>query len=705
MGDWTDFYDEDDVEYSYFSADRLVGVIRVQRINANEKIAQLVELIHLTSRFGAFIRTGEKWEHLWQGWNPDPDYKYINLRDASYQEVVQLFDDCFLDSLPYAEIRKFQTTLNWEGVFDETDGPEHFRDIEEIINWNQDFAEPTPAVITYGVDNVSISDMAWMQPHVDELERLEKETQSYVLAQRSKPSSLVMDESLSSIQMYPPLHQSVLDAVNEAGSHASRADCLEEFEHELSDLPVSHYLSGGRASMRDLNRYFIQMLAIATDYRRPLKQEEVDQLKLFRAKEVKPANRLEVWFLGAEDSTFHNVIANTEFGLFARDGRRVWRPYLRNPEVEDIVELAGCSIVYVRPEREEHLLALADSGKLDSLRLMWDTLNKFRVFYENRGWIASDFADRTPLNQGSELSYADLTRIAAQVVKEAVFAIEMDLKVMKKVGYDVSEMEQSYEELAAFRRNKKNLSYLDLNKLLRHCLEENEYGETLSSVAEDARQAIKRHETLFKLIETREIDYFPTGSLILAFPFTGKNVMWLEYHSKPYGSFVRRSGRWLKGLADYQKEFQKTELYRVTEDSAIDIIALFDEIDLEDHEASIEDVASMIYVPRVLKGKLPEDFDPNSWDASSFTRDEMPPSLASVVEYLYGNVMKEIAQYAESFEDDDGDRAMQVEQWMSRSEGEAMMDFMNRQASISRTSLQDFMAQAQDLLINLQAKN
>jgi len=705
MGDWTDFYDEEDVEYSYFSADRLVGVLQVQRVNENEKIAELVELIHLTSRFGAFIRKGQKWEHLWQGWNPDPDYKYINFRDSSYQEAVQLFDDRFPDRLTYAEIRKFQTILSWEGVFDDTDGPEHFRSIEELINWNQDFAEPQPVVITYGDDNVSISDMAWMQPHVEELQSLEKDTQRYVLAQRSKSSSLIMDENLVPIQMYPPLHQAVFDALNEAANHAARADCLEVFENELIELPVNHYLSGGQASMRDLGIYQMQLLAIATDYRRPLSQEEVDRLVLVRPKKVKPANRLEVWFLGAEDSIFHNVIANTEFGLFARNGRGVWRPYLRDPEVEDIVDLAGCSIIYVRPEREKHLLALADTDKLKSLRLMWDTLNKYRVSYENRGWMDTDFEDRTPLNQGPEVSYSDLTRIAAQLVKEAVFAIEMDLKVMKKVGYEVAAVEQSYEELAAFRRKKKNLSYRDLNKLLRHCLEENEYGETLASVAEDARRALKRVETLHKLIESREIDYFPTGSVILALPFSGKNVMWLEYHSKTYGSFVRRSGQWLRGLADYQKDFQQTELYRVKEDSVIDIVALFDEIDLEGHEVSIEDVASMIFVPRMLKGKLPEDFDPNSWDAKSFTRDEMPPSLASVVEYLYSKVMKEIVKYSESLEADDVDGAMQVDEWMSHLEGDAMMAFMNREASISRTLLQDFMAQAQDLLIDIPTIN
>jgi hypothetical protein len=684
-------------EYSYFSADRLVGVLGIRYFDDESWQAEVIELIHLTSRFGAFIRKGEKWDPLWQGWNPNPDYKYINFDASSYSKILRIFDNKHIDFLSYEEVSEFQEILNWEGGFDETEEPECFRDIEELVNWIQDFIKPQPAVITYGDENISISDMAWMRQDVEELERLQEETESYVLAQRRKRSSEIMDEKLFIIQMYPPLSDAVLDAFSQAGTSAAFVDCLDEFDAEMRGTPVQKFLFGGSASMRELNAYYLDLLAISIDYQQPLKQEDADKFSLTRAKELKPQNRLEIWFYGKDGSFSYDVIANTEFGLFSRSGGRKWLPFIRNPEVEDLIDLAGCSIVHIRPEREKHLLDDFDSGALKSIRINSPILKKYSVDYGDKDSTSSDCKDRKPLNQGPKISYSDLTRIAALLVQDVSFSLWQDLRELKMAGFDVSDAEARHLELESFRRLKKQLSLLDLHKHLVECLGENSEGESISSSAGDLRQAIKKKATIEKLMEVRDIEYFQIDSLVLALPFSPRNVMWLEYQSKNYGNFVRQSGEWVIGLSDYQKEFQEVGLYRIKEECVQEIIVLFDELEIAKREVSIEEIAPMLYTPRMLNRINVDESDPNAWDAGLFTRDEMPPSLTSVVEYIYESVMRRIVKYSESLETDEAEVAMQVDQWMSRLGGERMIDFMNREESMNRNLLREFITEARKI--------
>ena len=223
----------DDPEYSYFAPDRLVGVLGIGDPDDLALSTHLYELIHLTSRFGAFIRKGDKWDPLWPGWNPNPDLKYINFKADSYDKVVRAFDQSPEDYLYYEEFSEYQEILEWEGSFDNTVAPECFREIEELINWIQDFTEPKLSVITYGRYRVSCGDMAWMYPHVEELEALRAETEEYVLKQRKKSAAEVLDEQLYQIQMYPPLHDQVVDAYFAAASAANDEYSLDEFDEVL----------------------------------------------------------------------------------------------------------------------------------------------------------------------------------------------------------------------------------------------------------------------------------------------------------------------------------------------------------------------------------------------------------------------------------------------------------------------------------------
>ena len=64
----------DEEEYQYFTPDRLTGVLKGYIDHEGKEQFDVHELIHLTSRFGAFRRECKRWESIWPGWNPDPDF-------------------------------------------------------------------------------------------------------------------------------------------------------------------------------------------------------------------------------------------------------------------------------------------------------------------------------------------------------------------------------------------------------------------------------------------------------------------------------------------------------------------------------------------------------------------------------------------------------------------------------------------------------
>ncbi len=456
----------DDPEYSYFAPDRLVGVLGISDSDEPVSSAHLYTLIHLTSRFGAFIREGNRWEPLWQGWNPDPSLKYINFKADAYDKVVRAFDQSPEDFLYYEEFSEHQEILEWEGSFDNTLAPECFRDIEELINWIQDFVEPKPAVITYGRHRVSCGDMAWMYPHVQELEALREATEEYVLAQRKKSSSEKMEEQLTRIELYPPLTQAVHDAMNEAASLAANVDCLEEFEGELDFTAVGNYFNGSKASVKDLGKYYVELIALGLGYQVPLNQLNADNLQLVRDLSLKPEDRLEAWFIHGQKIELYQIMANTRFGLFARYGKGKWQPVLRSREEEDLYDMSGVTIVQLRPEREVEIFREFDAGKLQEMSIKDPALNKFKLEYRGDNPSGYDFYDRVNFNDKNTHSFSELRGVASRVVRDSLFDLRTRVKELEQEGVDVEALKSRLEVLNAVFKDEKKLSYYELHRLL-----------------------------------------------------------------------------------------------------------------------------------------------------------------------------------------------------------------------------------------------
>lgn len=456
----------DEPEFSYFAPDRLVGVLGIEDDENQDSSAQIFHLIHLTSRFGAFIRENNQWKPLVQSWNPDPDYKYINFKESSYDAVVRAYDSADQNNFFYDEVKEHQEILDWEGGYDNTIEPFCFRDIQELINWIQDFVEPKPKVITYGRHRVSISDMDWMRHDVAALEEAQAETEAYVLRQRKKNGFRLVEEKLTQIEMYPPLNQAIHETFAWALGNAGDWESSEDFLAEYSGEPLARYLAGEAVSMRELNETYLELLASGFSYQFPLSQINADNLPLIRDASVKPENRLEAWFLHGQEILLYQVIANTYFGIFARYGKGKWQPILRSREDEDIYDLAGVTIVHLRPEREVEIFAEFDAGNLQEMKINSAALTKFRVDYRDDNPSGFDFYDRVNFNDKTTHLYSTLPSVASGVVMDMVVDLRSRVKTLSREEFDVDLLNKHLEKLNAFLKDENELSYYELHRTL-----------------------------------------------------------------------------------------------------------------------------------------------------------------------------------------------------------------------------------------------
>lgn len=688
-----------DDDYFYFAHDRLVGVVWMTDHPEYDPIstAHIVELIHLTSRFGAFIREGNKWVPLWAGWNPDPDYKYINFSSTSYRQVLNLFENSEQDDISYSDVRKYQEVLNWEGIYDNTHLPECFRDISELVNWIQDFTEPKPEIITFGSSRISCGDMAMMHPDVEELKSLQESAEHEILLHRSKSQDILLEEPLYQIQMYPPLNDLIFEAYSEAGTRADFNDFLDEFDEEMSDTTLGRYLSGGRASIKQLNAYYLELLSITFTHQRPMNQDDVDSLKLIRDQHLMPKNRLELWVtLG--DPIDINLVSNTEFGLFTRLGKNQWRPLSRDYEVEDVFDLAGVTILQVRPERESEVIKKFDNGELEGLHLNDPQLN--RLVLEYRGYInqESNTYSRLNPNDRSTLSFSSLNAIATMVVRDMFFELSTSIKVLQTAHFDLPYLiDEKLSTLDLFIKGKTNLKYGELSRVLGDSFQQDEFGADIGHEVAYIERQIQKQKKFEKLIDSRDIDYLPTSSMVLVVAYLPSPSMWLEFRSRNYEKFARIDGCWKKGMSQDSKYYKQLSLYEVREECVSDMIKTYDLIAQGDSWASFEQLAPMLCFYRMSKHRVGEIFNPKDWDYEPFTRNQMPPSIAAVFDYLYLSVMEFLESYSKKSTNEDED-GTQLSYWLSMIYADDVMEFMNQDSTLNKNLLGRFLANAAQIL-------
>lgn len=690
----------DEEEYQYFRPDRLTGVLKGYIDHEGIEQFDVHELIHLTSRFGAFRREGKRWESVWQGWNPDPDYVYVNFKSSAYEKVLKLFDDHPPECLEFLDVKEHQEIQDWEGDFDDTVGPHHFRNIQEIVNQIQDFVEPRPRIITYGSGHVGCGDMAWMHPYLSDLNDQRDSVEQYVLQQKQKSYKVLMEELLLRIEMYPPLHDDVITHFNAA---ANQVPDLDNFDEEYQNTIFMKYFHGGRATMNQLLRYYNEFLSITVANRSTLTKAEADRFRLTRELHLLPAHRLEAWF--AAEDRFNQLIANTEFGLFEAVAPGKWRPFTRDWEVEDLYDMAGVSRIHIRPEREEEVLRHHFVGGFSEKSINDPDLNKFCVEYRNEKTSELSFYDRTPPGNSNKIHRSSLKHVAATVVREMVNELRADIKVLTDEGIQVGHILEKQVVLENFLRNKIELSFQELRGLLFTCFKfDYDEGSGIQQLADDVRKKNASRQKFEKLMELRNVEYLPLSSMVLVVAYQPSTSMWLEYRSHYYGRFARQNGKWQTNIKQDPEILKEMFLYEVKEECVTEFVAKMDVITTGKRSASFEELAPMLCLMRMRKDADLQAINNDDWDAMPFDRSEMQPSTALIFESLFAQIQQYFEDKADSYlglsQDQLAQALLEDREQLSAIHGDDVRRFVRKGGTLNRDHLSAFMGGAVEILVN-----
>ena len=688
----------DEEEYQYFTPDRLTGVLKGYIDHEGKEQFDVHELIHLTSRFGAFRREGKRWESIWPGWNPDPDFVYVNFKSSSYEKVLRLFDEHPPECLDFLDVKDHQEIQDWEGDFDDTVGPHHFRNIQEIVNQIQDFVEPRPKIITYGSGHVGCGDMAWMHPYLSDLNDQRDSVEQYVLQQKQKSHKVLMEEPLLRIEMYPPLHDDVITHFNAA---ANQVPDLDDFDEEYQSTIFMKYFHGGRATMNQLLRYYNEFLAITVANRSILTKAEADRFRLTREHHLLPAHRLEAWFAG--EDRFNQLIANTEFGLFEAVAPGKWRPFIRDWEVEDLYDMAGVSRIHIRPEREEDVLRHHFVGGFSEKSINDPDLNKYRVEYRNEKTSELDFYDRTPPGNSKKILRSSLKRVAVTVVREMVNELRADIKVLTDEGIQVEHILEKQVVLENFLKNKVELSYQELRDLLFTCFKfDYDEGNGIQQLAEDVRKKNASRSKFEKLMERRDVEFLPLSSMVLVVAYQPSTRMWLEYRSHYYGRFARSNGKWLTNIQQDPDIFKELFLYEVKEECAAEFVEKMDAIATGTRSASFEELAPMLCLLRMNKDADIQAINNDDWDVVPFDRSEMQPSTALIFESIFAQIQQYFEDKADSYvglsQDQLAQALLEDREQLSAIHGDEVRRFVRKGGTLNRDRLSGFMTGAMEIL-------
>jgi hypothetical protein len=688
----------DDEEYQYFRPDRLTGVLKSYIDHEGTEMYDVHELIHLTSRFGSFRREGKRWESVWQGWNPDPDYVYVNFKSSAYEKVLKLFDDHPPECLDFLDVKEHQEIQGWEGEFDLTKGPYHFRDIQELVNYIQDFVEPRPRIITYGSNNVSCGDMAWMHPYLSDLNDQREAVEDYVLQQKRKPYKVLMEEPLSQIEMYPPLHDDVILHFYAAANHVPD---LEEFEEELQGTIFNNYYAGGQITINQLIEYGNEFLTIVMANQSSISKSRAERFQLTRELHLLPAHRLEAWFVG--EGKFQHLIANTEFGLYESVAPGKWRPVIRDREVEDLYDMAGVSKIHIRPEREEEVLKHHHQGGFKEKSIKDPELNKFRVEYRNEKIAERDFYDRTPFGNPNKFLRSSLKRVAGTVAIDMIHELRNDTKLLADEGIQVDHIAEKQLVLEDFVRNQVELSYRELHDLLYTCFHfDAEEGNGIQQLAEDVRKKNASRSKFEKLMEHRDVEYLPLTSMVLVVAYQPSTTMWLEYRSHYYGRFARRKGKWQTNIQQDPEIYKELHLYEVKEECASELVEKFDATGMGTRSAPFGEIAPMLFLLRMNKDADLQAISNDDWDSRPFSRSEMQPSTALVFESMYSQIQQYFEEkadaYAELSQDQLAQALLEDREELAAIYGDQARKFVRKGGTLDREQLSRFMSGALEIL-------
>lgn len=456
---------------SNFKTDRLVGIFE----NDNDgRSPRLMYLVHITARFGMFSRSAGSWTHIQPNWGVDPNLKYINLKESDYRQIIDIFDDQIdgYSELYYEDLEKYRDINHWDTEFYSTHGPRHMANVTELINQAQFFIEPKPYFLIN--KNRRIDEWSDGELVIALLKKYQEEYEDKILSHLNRKPSEKMQDKLNYIEMYPPLHQAVLDLRNKFFDLISSQNLIHELEEYFDHDPYEHYLDGrSKVSIEFLIDTYKRIMSFFLAYSTPLNVKDVKSLKVTRHISALPKSRLELWVNGEEPVV---LVANTQIGQFLLSNR-TWHLRLM-PETdsqEDIYTLSEPRVVHLKPELSGEIISYFKKSSIEDIRLDNLDLRHFQVSYHS---------DTTELDQESvnfgyqlylsnyeigvgdiELTYSDLDVISKKVFSDFFNNINSDYEFLKSINKlsEFVDIEYEFQNLTDFRNLKKSFRAHSIN--------------------------------------------------------------------------------------------------------------------------------------------------------------------------------------------------------------------------------------------------
>ena len=450
---------------SYFDTDRLVGIFENDN---NDRSPRLIYLVHITARFGMFSRSVGSWVHIQPNWSLDPKLKYINFKERNYQEIVKMFDDSIDDysALIYDELEKYRDKAHWETEFYSSNSPRHMLNVVELINQAQFFVEPKPKVLGHNFRRIDEAHDAGLV--LELLERCKEDYENKILTHLKRKSSEKVKDNLKVIEMYPPLHQAVLDLRNKFSDLITSKNLIHELEEYFDHDPYEHYLHGvTKISIEFLTDTYKRLMGFFLAYSHPLDVDDIKGLEVKRHISALPKSRLELWVV---DEKPFVLVANTQIGQFLLSNGK-WQPRLMpdTDSQEDIYTLSEPDVIHLKPELASHIISYFKKLSLEDIKLDNLDLRHFQVSYDpdtkERDQKSVNFGYELYLSNHEagvgdfELTYDKLDSISKQIFSEVFNNISSNYKFLKSKNKlsEFFDTEYEFQNLTDFVFSKKSL--------------------------------------------------------------------------------------------------------------------------------------------------------------------------------------------------------------------------------------------------------
>ena len=247
---------------TYYPYDRLALVI-------DENDHRVLQLVWLTSRWGVYSYSGNKWNEEITKQFHTKGRLYAHLDSNNFWEILTKFNE-LMDSANLEDFKEYQVTYEFEyhELFDMSLSEDGLRDPYEISRWVNEFSEPSPVER----EGETCDRSKYYGHFVAEIVKPEERRRAYeaeILRRRNTSIEERVQQKVSWIEGLPALNHYAADIYNHAyDRHKLQEIGQEDFEDEWPyrkrNIEFEKYMYGeARMSIEEIesvSTHFMRLL-------------------------------------------------------------------------------------------------------------------------------------------------------------------------------------------------------------------------------------------------------------------------------------------------------------------------------------------------------------------------------------------------------------------------------------------------------------